>query len=198
MFAENDAAGADDLFDDEPRSHELLGHGLADAKPSSKARALQCSRCGKEFLTEEEILFCNACGSPLHAAGTVNTVSVVLAEDASVSRRKIAAMLKRLGCRVTEALNGREAVDLASQVKPHLVILDLHMPEMSGMEALDALRADPAFEKTTIVILTAEADASFVRDALARGANDYIRKDSSPTELQERINKHVQNIRSQT
>ena len=83
-------------------------------------------------------------------------------------------------------------------MKPHLVILDLHMPEMSGMEALDALRADPAFEKTTIVILTAEADASFVRDALARGANDYIRKDSSPTELQERINKHVQNIRSQT
>jgi DNA-binding response OmpR family regulator len=47
-------------------------------------------------------------------------------------------------------------------------------------------------------MLTAEADASFVRDALARGANDYIRKDSSPTELQERINKHVQNIRSQT
>ena len=93
----------------------------------------------KEFLTEEEILFCNACGSPLHAAGTVNTVSVVLAEDASVSRRKIAAMLKRLGCRMTEALNGREGVDLASQVKPHLVILDLHMPEMSGMEALDAL-----------------------------------------------------------
>ena len=86
-------------------SHEATSR-LADAKPSSKTRALQCSRCGKEFLTEEEILFCNACGSPLHAAGTVNTVSVVLAEDASVSRRKIAAMLKRLGCRMTEVLNG--------------------------------------------------------------------------------------------
>ena len=69
---------------------------------------------------------------------------------------------------------------------------------MNGLEALDALRADRQFKKTTIVMLTVEADASFVRDALARGANDYIRKDSSPTELQERINKHVQNIRSQT
>lgn len=99
---------------------------------------------------------------------------------------------------MVEATNGREAVDLARQAKPDLVILDLYMPQMNGLEVLDALRADRQFEKTTIVMLTVEADASIVRDALSRGADDYIRKDSSPTVLQERINKHIQKIRART
>ncbi|MCH7920745.1 MAG: response regulator [Planctomycetes bacterium] len=128
----------------------------------------------------------------------MGTVSVLLAEDAIVSRRKVVAVLKNLGCLVVEATNGREAVDLARQAKPDLVILDLYMPQMNGLEALDALRADRQFEKTTIVMLTVEADASIVRDALSRGADDYIRKDSSPTELQKRIDKHIQKIRART
>ena len=188
MSAENDSGSADDLFD------ELPGDG-AEAETPSKAH--RCPSCGKEFQTDEEIHFCNACGAPLHAAGSINTVSVLLAEDAIISRRKISAVLKRLGCRVAEATNGREAVGLADQVDPDLIILDVHMPDLNGIEALDLLRANPKFQKTTIVMLTAEADASVVRDALTRGANDYIRKDSTPTELLERINKHLQNIRAQ-
>jgi CheY-like chemotaxis protein len=188
MFAENDSSNADDLFADTPDDAESSGKSM---------QAHKCPACGKEFHSEEEIRFCNACGAPLHAAGVVGTVSVVLGEDSLISMRKITAILKRLGCSVAEAANGREAVGLAHQIKPHLIILDVHMPDLNGLEALDALRALPQFDKTTIVMLTGEFDGSVVRDALTRGANDYIRKDSTPTELQERINRHVQNIRAQ-
>ena len=186
MFAESDADSVDDLFDDPPAAE-------------TPAIAHQCPSCGQEFRSEEEIRYCSACGALLHAeADRVGTVSVLLAEDAIVSRRKVVAVLKNLGCLVVEATNGREAVDLARQAKPDLVILDLYMPQMNGLEALDALRADRQFEKTTIVMPTVEADASIVRDALSRGADDYIRKDSSPTELQKRIDKHIQKIRART
>ena len=180
MFAENGNASADDLFDDD-----------RDSRP----KAQKCAACGMEFQSREVIRFCSACGAPLGAANAVGAVHVLLAEDAIVSRRKITAVLKRLGCIVAEATNGREAVGLAHQTHPHLIVLDVHMPDQNGLEALDILRQDEKFKKTTIVMLTGEADAKVVRDALTRGANDYIRKDSSPTELQERLNRHVQNIR---
>jgi CheY-like chemotaxis protein len=185
MFAENDADSAGDLFDDAPAAE-------------TPAIAHQCPSCGQESQSEKEIRYCSACGAPLHAAEGVSKVSVLLAEDATVSKRKVLAVLKNLGCVVVEAANGREAVDLARQVKPDLVILDLYMPQMNGLEALDALRADRQFKKTTIAMLTVEADASFVRDALSRGADDYIRKDSSPSELQKRLDKHIQKIRART
>ncbi len=97
---------------------------------------------------------------------------------------------------VAEAVNGREAVGLAYQLQPHLIILDIHMPDQNGLEVLDILRGDPKFQSTVIVMLTGEADASVVREALAHGANDYIRKGSSPKEIGQRLNRHVQTIRA--
>ncbi len=181
MFAEDGTVSADDLFDDQ----------------RTKPRAQKCAACGMEFHVPEAIRFCSACGAPLGAAGAAGAagaVSVLLAEDTIVTRRKITAILKRLGCIVTEATNGREAVGLANLTNPQLIVLDIHMPDQNGLQALDILRADEKFRKTTIIMLTGEADAKVVRDALTRGANDYVRKDSSPTELQERLNRHVQNI----
>lgn len=189
MFAESDIGSIDDLFDSDGDDEQ------GKAEPESM-KAQRCNACGKEYRSKQTVRFCSDCGAPLAAAGSIGTVSVLLAEDAIISRRKITAVLKRLGCLVTEAANGREAVGMAHQHNPHLIILDVHMPDLNGLEALDQLRADDRFKATTIVMLTGEADASVVRDALTRGANDYIRKDSSPTELQERINRHVQNIRA--
>lgn len=182
MSDEETTGTADDLFQDPPSA--------------TPARATKCSRCGREYTDVEDQRFCGSCGAPLHADGTVGTVRVLLAEDAMISRRKIGAILNRLGCEVAEAVNGREAVGLAHRFDPHLIILDVHMPEMDGLEVLDKLRTDEKFANTTIVMLTGEADASVVRDAVSRGARDYIRKDSTPTELHERINKHIQHTRT--
>lgn len=194
MFAESDAGGIEDLFDDDSGD----SHKEPEQEKPAGMKAQRCSACGKEFRSKQTVKFCSDCGAPLGAAGAIGTVNVLLAEDAIITRRKVSAVLKRLGCIVIEATNGREAVGMAHQHNPHLIILDVHMPDLNGLEALDQLRKDESFKSTTIVMLTGEADAKVVRNALTRGANDYIRKDSSPTELQERINRHIQNIRAGT
>ena len=182
MFEDNDGGSIDDLFGD---------GDTPDAQVKQR-----CTSCGTEFSSEEVVArFCSACGTPLNPKASVGEIRVLLAEDAIVSRQKITAVLRRLGCVVSEAVNGREAVGLAHQINPHLIILDVHMPDQNGLEALDILRAEGKFKNTRIVMVTGEADASIVKDALARGANDYIRKGSSTTELQQRLNRHVQNIR---
>ncbi len=156
-----------------------------------------CPRCSKRFETTEEIRFCSDCGAPLHADGTSGPTRVLLGEDAIIARRKVGAVLKKLGCEVIEATDGKEAVEMARSQSPDLIILDVHMPFMNGLQVLQTLRGDESLKGTPIIMLTTEADAKFVREAFTKGAQDYLRKDTLATELQERLNVHIQQIRSQ-
>ena len=164
--------------------------------PKATRQDLICGACGKRYAAASEQRFCSACGGLLHAEGAAVSLVVLVADDAVISRRKVTAILKHLGCRTVEAADGREAVDLVHRERPNLLVLDVHMPAMNGIQVLEALREDPAAADMPIVMLTGEADASVVRDALARGARDYIRKDSTPAAMQERLNKHVQLLRA--
>jgi two-component system chemotaxis response regulator CheY len=179
MNADDVHSSADDLFADPPKAPAVR----------------MCGACKKEVPPGSEAQYCSACGAPLNAENQA-LVHVLLAEDAIISRRKIGAILKRLGCQVIEAVNGKEALRLARESKPDLIVLDVHMPEMGGMEALQQLHADARFRDTPIVMLTAEADSAVVRDAVTGGARDYIRKDSAPSDLQARLNKHVREVRA--
>lgn len=85
--------------------------------------------------------------------------------------------------RVVEASDGAEALVLARRIKPDLVLLDVHMPRLNGLEVCRQLRLEPDFARTPIVMLTAagqEADHERGREA---GANEYLTKPFSPLAL---------------
>jgi len=85
--------------------------------------------------------------------------------------------------RVVEASDGVEALVVARRVRPDLILLDVHMPRLDGLEACRQIRRDPALARTPIVMLTAagqEADRARGREA---GADEYLTKPFSPLAL---------------
>lgn len=82
---------------------------------------------------------------------------------------------------VGEAGNGKEAVEKAAQLEPDLVIIDLSMPEMDGIEATRQIKR--MFPKINVIILTVHDDEEFFLPALRAGASGYVVKESEPQEL---------------
>jgi two-component system, cell cycle response regulator DivK len=87
------------------------------------------------------------------------------------------------GFRVATAATGPDAITIAIKEKPALIFMDLRMAEMSGTEAMDALRADPDFQKVPIIAFTAHALESERRTALRAGFDELIAKPCLPDDL---------------
>ena len=112
---------------------------------------------------------------------------VVIADDADDVLQLAAMSLTTAGFTVHAASSGLEAVDLATTVEPHCVILDLNMPDLSGFEVCRQLRAHPATSDCVILILTVQAAPTDKVEAFSVGADDYIVKPFSPRELVGRV-----------
>ncbi|HUF92797.1 MAG TPA: response regulator [Candidatus Limnocylindria bacterium] len=84
---------------------------------------------------------------------------------------------------IVEASGGAGALELADLLGPELIFLDVHMPDMSGLDVCRRLRADPRFATTCIVMLTAAAQREEVARGLAAGATEYLTKPFSPVRL---------------
>ena len=107
--------------------------------------------------------------------GIVDRV-VLVAEDNALNFELISAVLEREGHGVRWARDGREAVTAAAADCPDLLILDLHLPELSGLEVLRHVRADPATNDLPVLVLTADAMAGTRDEALGEGATDIMTK----------------------
>ncbi len=92
------------------------------------------------------------------------------------------------GFTVLKAKDGDEALIVARQQHPDLIILDVMMPRKTGMEVCQILRSQPGFEQTLIIILTALSDESSHVKGLEMGADDYVNKPISPKVLISRVN----------
>jgi DNA-binding NarL/FixJ family response regulator len=106
----------------------------------------------------------------------MNSVRILIADDHELFRRGLAAELKPVPGWVVvgEAANGREAVELAAALKPDLIVLDLTMPELNGLEAARRIIAvEPA---ARVLILTAHESDELVREVLRAGAKGYVLK----------------------
>jgi signal transduction histidine kinase/CheY-like chemotaxis protein/HPt (histidine-containing phosphotransfer) domain-containing protein len=108
---------------------------------------------------------------------------VLMAEDDVVNTAVAVAMLSKLGCTVTTAKNGQEAVDLLDEEAFDLIILDGQMPVMDGYEAARRIRERPEFNETPILALTASAMAGDRERALTAGMDDYLTKPVSIASL---------------
>jgi two-component system, NarL family, response regulator NreC len=113
----------------------------------------------------------------------MSTIRILLADDHVVMRRGIRALLERRPDFqvVAEAGDGREAVELTETHSPHVVVADIAMPNLNGIEA--ARQIAQKSPQTAIVILSMHSDESYVLRALKAGARGYLLKDSPESDL---------------
>lgn len=102
--------------------------------------------------------------------------TVLLVEDNRVNQLVVAALFKRIGLPLHVANNGREGIERVKELQPDLVLMDIHMPEMDGLEATRRLRADEASRDLPIIAMSADAFAEQQAEAKAAGMNDYTTK----------------------
>lgn len=91
------------------------------------------------------------------------------------------------GYRILTAKNGQEAVEKAKEFRPHLILLDVMMPKVNGIEACRKIRSIPELEETVIAFLTARGEDFSQIEGFAAGADDYITKPIKPKVLVERV-----------
>ena len=95
--------------------------------------------------------------------------------------------LKKEGFEVLRAENGEEGIAIAKESKPDLVLLDIMMPKMDGLEAVEIMRKDDDLKRMPIIFLTARSDEKTEVEGLNKGGDDYITKPISTTKLISRI-----------
>ena len=115
-------------------------------------------------------------------------MKILIADDELRLRKVVALHLKKAGFDVLEAGNGLHALELARENKPDLIVLDVMMPEMTGLEACNIIKADSELKNTPIILLTAMAEAADIERGNAAGAEFYLTKPFSPKELIDKIN----------
>ncbi|PYS51055.1 MAG: hypothetical protein DMG13_19555 [Acidobacteria bacterium] len=113
---------------------------------------------------------------------SLGTMKILLVEDTDDSRVLFRSMLEKLGHDVIEATNGREAVQVAVEQSPDLVLMDLSMPEVDGFQATGALRAIRSFVQMPIIVFSAYSANQYREKALAAGCDLYLQK---PVDLDE-------------
>ncbi len=96
--------------------------------------------------------------------------------------------LEKEGFEVKTASDGNAGIEMAEKFDPHLIILDIMMPGMDGIEVCQKLRANPKFSNTIIAFLTARSEAFTQITALDSGGDDFINKPIKPNVLKSRIN----------
>jgi two-component system, cell cycle response regulator DivK len=114
---------------------------------------------------------------------------ILLVEDDDMSRDMLSRRLVKLGYVVIEARNGVEAVDTARQENPDLILMDVCMPRMGGLEATRKLRSDVKTARIPIIALTALNTAEDVRRAIQAGCSDYETKPVALIKLNLKIRK---------
>ena len=112
---------------------------------------------------------------------------ILVVDDDSDIRTLVVGKLTRAGIQVDQACDGKEGFESIVNNPPDLVLLDMMMPEMTGIEVCERLRAEHSEIKIPVVFLTAKAHGNDVQQGLDSGALEYIVKPFSPRELLARV-----------
>ncbi len=115
--------------------------------------------------------------------------TVLLVEDTEDNRLMMRRLLEMSGYRVVEAINGVEAVEIANQIRPEIILMDLSLPFIDGLAATRQIRSLPGFSKVPIIAVSAHDTADFHSEALDAGCNAYITKPIDYSELEDVVNR---------
>jgi two-component system alkaline phosphatase synthesis response regulator PhoP/two-component system response regulator VicR len=110
-------------------------------------------------------------------------MKILAVDDEKHIVRLVQITLEKEGYELITASNGREALEKVASEKPDLVVMDVMMPEMDGLEALAKMKSDPATESIPVIMLTAKAQDSDVFRGWQSGADLYLTKPFNPAEL---------------
>ena len=117
----------------------------------------------------------------------LNRVKILLADSDEPMRSLLEEYLSKLGYEVFSARDGHEAVDVARRENPDLIILEMVLPELDGLEVCRQLKSDASTREIIFLFLTAKDDMDSKVNAFEAGADDYLAKPFSPRELEVRI-----------
>ncbi|MEW6718991.1 MAG: response regulator [Thermodesulfobacteriota bacterium] len=112
---------------------------------------------------------------------------VLVVDDSHMIRRIVGKILKEDGFEVLTAENGRIGLDLARKNRPDLVIMDVEMPEMNGIDATIMIRSDAATSDIPVLIFTSLGDEKDIRMAKEAGGSGFLNKPISKEELRATI-----------
>lgn len=108
---------------------------------------------------------------------------ILIAEDERDIRDLVAFTLRFAGYEVFAASNGEEAVEMAPNVNPDLILMDVRMPRMTGYEACRIMKLNPDLKDIPIVFLSAKGQESEIQQGLDAGAEEYLLKPFAPDQL---------------
>lgn len=109
-------------------------------------------------------------------SSAVTPVRVLMVDDSSTSRRQLRLALERVGIQVAEASEGVEGLWRARQQTFDLVLTDIHMPTMDGLEFIRELRKSPGYETTPVYVLTSDGSRDRLAEGRAAGATAWVIK----------------------
>ncbi len=117
---------------------------------------------------------------------------ILIVDDDQVSLGILGELVGDLGYKVKYASNGEEALKLASVYKPSIVLLDIIMPGMDGIEVCSKLKEDPILKNVPVIFITSSTDKEMKIKAFERGGVDYITKPYEPSEVLARVKTHLE------
>ncbi len=125
----------------------------------------------------------------------MKSLSVMIVDDSSVMRKIVERSVRQTGLsvdKVIEAENGAAALTILNTQQPDLILSDINMPTMDGLELLRQLHAAAAPVKVPMVMITTEGSEAKVQEAISLGARGFIRKPFTPQEVKEQIARALQ------
>jgi two-component system cell cycle response regulator DivK len=117
--------------------------------------------------------------------------TVLIVEDSELNMRLFNDLLEAFGYRTVKTRDGRQALPLAREHKPDLVVMDIQLPEISGIEITGRMKQDPALKDIPVVAVTAFAMRGDEQKILAAGCDAYLSKPISVTTFLETIRKFI-------
>jgi two-component system, OmpR family, response regulator MtrA len=112
---------------------------------------------------------------------------VLVADDEEDIVGLVTTIIERSGHEVISVRDGAQALAALRRRRPDLVVLDISMPEIDGLEVLRRIRADEETSELPVLLLSAQAQEADVRQGFATGASAYVKKPFSPRELAQRV-----------
>jgi DNA-binding response OmpR family regulator len=114
--------------------------------------------------------------------------TVLVVEDDPVILRLLEVNFELEGFRVLSAKDGAEGIEVARAERPDVILTDIMMPKVSGLELVKAVKGDPDIGGTPIILLSAKAQSADLKAGLDAGADDYVTKPFEPLDLVDRVN----------
>lgn len=109
--------------------------------------------------------------------------TILIVDDEPYMIRLLQHHVERAGYKMVKAVNGREALEKIDSAKPDLIIMDVMMPELNGLEVLSQIRESPETAELPVIIMTANAQRFTKEEAEAAGVSAFLTKPFSPTQL---------------